>query len=242
MIGSVEKILLVELQFYFFIFKPDILTWFYSNLTLFNSSLAEFYRRHTNWPCVNGIQLGTESISLLWPGFPLQFVITSTSAKGEFLRFIHQPFATTKQFFQLCSQKEEGGRSKERREEKKSKERVNRKSGREGEEREQASGTGGRVMHFLLLVADCGALSVIINASPHLREQSLSVLLEPFINLLKLTTARKEDMKSYVLEFHNSWWSRSKLRCGEQSGPRRDQETMKYQPARKLASSNRRNW
>ena len=39
-------------------------------------------------------------------------------------------------------------------------------------------------------------------------EQSLSltvsVLLEPFINLLKLTTARKEDMKSYVLEFHNS--------------------------------------
>ena len=81
---------------------------------------------------------------------------------------------------------------------------MNRKSGREGEEREQASGTGSRIMHFLLLVAGCGALSVIINASPLLREQSLSVLLEPFINLLKLTTARKEDMKSYVLEFHNS--------------------------------------
>ena len=81
---------------------------------------------------------------------------------------------------------------------------MNRKSGREGEEREQASGRGSRAMHFLLLVADCGALSVIINASPLLREQSLSVLLEPFINLLKLTTARKKDMKSYVLEFHNS--------------------------------------
>ena len=68
------------------------------------------------------------------------------------------------------------------------------------------------MMHFFLtligLDADFGAenyaLCVVINASPLLREQSLSILLEPFINLLKLTTARKEDMKSYVLEFHNS--------------------------------------
>ena len=42
MIGSVEKSPLFKLQFYFFIFKPDILTWFYSNLTLFNSNLTEF--------------------------------------------------------------------------------------------------------------------------------------------------------------------------------------------------------
>ena len=68
-----------------FSFNSPSLTWcfikFDSSSTLFYSNLTEFNIRHTNWPYLNGIQLGTDCISLPWTGFPIQFGQTSASAK-----------------------------------------------------------------------------------------------------------------------------------------------------------------